>query len=136
MVPPPQQKTLVYVLNKKSEAQDQGLIEVPFTPQQPEVYYVNYAEGENPSLPGGIDLQTALANSRPQQGQDVAGGGRRPQGGRPSGGNTFGSRPTGGNSFGPRPSGGNTFGSRPTGGNSFGSRPTGGRPNIKYGVPN
>ena len=74
VVPPPQQKTLVYVLSKKPEGGEQGLIEVPFTPQSPEVYYVNYADGENPNLPGGIDLQTALASVPQQEGQNVGGG--------------------------------------------------------------
>merc|ERR1712002_491759 len=43
VVPPPQQKTLVYVLSKKQAIQGQQLIEVPAGPaQQPEVFYVNY----------------------------------------------------------------------------------------------
>ena len=74
VVPPPQQKTLVYVLSKRPEFQGQEVIEVPSTPQQPEVYYVNYGEGENPQLPGGIDLQSALASAAHQQGQTVGGG--------------------------------------------------------------
>lgn len=61
VVPPPQQKTLVYVLNEKSEAEELGLIETPSHPKlKPEVYFVNYGQGENPELPGGIDLQSAL----------------------------------------------------------------------------
>ena len=61
IVPPPQQKTLVYVLNKKSEVNGQELIEAPSHPKlQPEVFFVNYDDGENPELPGGIDLQSAL----------------------------------------------------------------------------
>ncbi|CAL4067450.1 unnamed protein product, partial [Meganyctiphanes norvegica] len=60
IVPPPQQKTLVYVLSKKGDAVGPQVIEVPAGPgHQPEVYYVNYEDGENPTLPGGIDLQTA-----------------------------------------------------------------------------
>ena len=63
VVPPPQQKTLVYLLNKRAEVQGQQVIEVPGTPTQPEVYFVNYNDGDNPSLPGGIDLNTALSQS-------------------------------------------------------------------------
>lgn len=63
VVPPPQQKTLVYVLSKRPEAIGQQLIEVPGQVEEPEVFFVNYNEGENPVLPGGIDLQTALSQS-------------------------------------------------------------------------
>ncbi|CAL4130421.1 unnamed protein product, partial [Meganyctiphanes norvegica] len=74
VVPPPQQKTLVYVLSKNQEIAGQRVIEVPAGPaQQPEVYYVNYDEGENPTLPGGVDLQTALSSTG-QIGQVVDGG--------------------------------------------------------------
>ncbi|CAL4224080.1 unnamed protein product, partial [Meganyctiphanes norvegica] len=58
VVPPPQQKTLVYVLSKKQTLNGQQLIEVPAGPaQQPEVFYVNYNDGDNPQLPGGVSLQ-------------------------------------------------------------------------------
>ena len=77
VIPPPQQKTLVYVLNKKQQIEGPELIEVPSNPQKPEVYYVNYNEGENPSLPGGIDLQSALASSSSTQGEVVGGGSKR-----------------------------------------------------------
>lgn len=73
VVPPPQQKTLVYVLNKRPGAQNQEVIEVPSTPTQPEVFFVNYAAGDNPQLPGGIDLQQALSQSQ-QQGRIIDGG--------------------------------------------------------------
>ena len=68
IVPPPQEKTLVYVLSKKSENPKQDIIKVPFKPQTPEVYYVNYNENENPTLPGGIgiDLKSALSTSPPE----------------------------------------------------------------------
>ena len=71
VVPPPQEKTLVYVLNKKQEEEEQELIKVPFEPQEPEVYYINYEDGENPTLPGGIDLQTALKSVPSQEGREV-----------------------------------------------------------------
>ncbi|MCL4149120.1 UNVERIFIED_CONTAM: hypothetical protein GTU68_014252, partial [Idotea baltica] len=55
VVPPPQQKTLVYVLSKNGQI-NQQVIEVPAGPNQsPEVFYVNYNDGENPQLPGGVD---------------------------------------------------------------------------------
>jgi len=60
IVPPPQQRTLVYVLSKKQTG-GQQVIEVPAGPaSNPEVYFVNYGPGENPQLPGGVDLQSAL----------------------------------------------------------------------------
>ena len=71
IVPPPREKTLVYVLNKNSEVEDQEIIQVPSDPQKPEVYYVNYNEGENPTLPGGIDLNQALASTPTEQGQMI-----------------------------------------------------------------
>ena len=74
VVPPPQQKTLVYLLSQRPGAQAQQVIEVPTNPTQPEVYFVNYSEGDNPDLPGGIDLQTALSQSA-APGQVIGGGG-------------------------------------------------------------
>lgn len=63
VVPPPKQTSIVYVLNKKEE-DIQKLIEVPTPPaSNPEVYFVNYEEGENPTLPLGIDLETALSSA-------------------------------------------------------------------------
>nr|XP_027224604.1 ATP-dependent RNA helicase A-like [Penaeus vannamei] len=74
VVPPPQQKHVVYVLNKQTE-QGQEVIEVPAPPaSSPEVYFVNYADGENPVLPSGVDLQSAL-NAASQGGGQVIGGG-------------------------------------------------------------
>ena len=68
VVPPPVQKTLVYVLNKAGDIEGQKVIEVDSPVHQPEVYYVNYNEGDNPTLPGGIDLNSAL-QANTQQGQ-------------------------------------------------------------------
>merc|ERR1712106_1002331 len=73
VVPQPQKKTLVYVLSKKQEAGGQQLIEIPTGPKvKPEVFYVNYNEGDNQQLPGGISLQDAL-NSASQTGQEIDG---------------------------------------------------------------
>nr|XP_027223499.1 uncharacterized protein LOC113815671 [Penaeus vannamei] len=75
VVPPPQQQHVVFVLNKQSE-QNQQVIELPAPPaSNPEVFFVNYAEGENPSLPIGVDLQTALNSASQGSGQVVGGGG-------------------------------------------------------------
>uniref|UniRef100_A0A2P2IG78 Protein FAM98A-like n=1 Tax=Hirondellea gigas TaxID=1518452 RepID=A0A2P2IG78_9CRUS len=63
VAPPPQQKTVVYILNKRPEPQEHEVIEIDVKPTQPEVYFVNYNEGENVDLPGGIDLKTALSQS-------------------------------------------------------------------------
>ncbi|XP_042858028.1 ATP-dependent RNA helicase A-like [Penaeus japonicus] len=74
IVPPPQQQSVVYVLNKQTQ-QGQDVIEVPAPPaSSPEVYFVNYADGENPVLPSGVDLQSAL-NAASQGGGQVIGGG-------------------------------------------------------------
>ncbi|XP_042855560.1 pupal cuticle protein 36-like [Penaeus japonicus] len=59
VIPPPRQNNVVYVLNKQS-SQDQRVIEAPSSVLQLlRVYFVNYAEGRNPTLPSGVDLQTA-----------------------------------------------------------------------------
>lgn len=79
VVPPPKQEQIVYVLNKQME-QSHKVIEVPAPPpSEPEVYFVNYAEGENPILPIGVDLQTALnaanhGNSQSSVGDSSTGG--------------------------------------------------------------
>jgi len=71
IAPAPQQKTLVYLLSKRPSAQQQEVIEVESTPTQPEVFFVQYSDGENAQLPGGIDLQTALSQAA-HQGQVIA----------------------------------------------------------------
>ena len=63
IVPPPKQQTLVYLLSKKPSGFKQDIIEVPVNHEKPEVFFVDYKEGDNPLLPGGIDLQTALSQS-------------------------------------------------------------------------
>ncbi|XP_063593703.1 pupal cuticle protein 36a-like [Penaeus indicus] len=74
VIPPPSQEHVVYVLNKKSP-QQQEVIELPAPPaSEPEVYFVNYGDSENPVLPSGVDLQTAL-NAASQGGGQVVGGG-------------------------------------------------------------
>ncbi|XP_047487155.1 pupal cuticle protein 36a-like [Penaeus chinensis] len=74
VIPPPRQEHVVYVLNKES-LQQQEVIELPAPPaSEPEVYFVNYGDGENPVLPSGVDLQTAL-NAASQGGGQVVGGG-------------------------------------------------------------
>ncbi|XP_063593900.1 zinc finger protein 282-like [Penaeus indicus] len=105
VVPPPKQEHVVYVLNKQSE-QDQQVIEVPAPPpSNPEVFFVNYAEGENPTLPSGVDLHTALNSASQGNGQVVGGGGGN--GGGYGGGSVGGSGSVGGgyrppaNNFGP-----------------------------------
>ncbi|XP_042858532.1 fibroin heavy chain-like [Penaeus japonicus] len=71
VVPPPRQENIVYVLNKKGE-QSQRVIEVPaHPPTDPEIYFVNYEEGENPTLPIGVDLNTALGSAAEAGGQVI-----------------------------------------------------------------
>lgn len=73
IVPPPKQEHIVYVLNKQLE-QSQKVIQVPASPtSDPEVYFVNYAEGENPVLPIGVDLETALTAADQGNGQSSVG---------------------------------------------------------------
>nr|XP_027224597.1 uncharacterized protein LOC113816737 [Penaeus vannamei] len=74
VIPPPQQRSVVYVLNRQTPEQ-QDVIEVPAPPAtSPEVYFVNYADGENPVLPSGVDLQTALSAASQGGGQVIGGG--------------------------------------------------------------
>ena len=66
VVPPPKEQTLVYLLNKRpKEPEQQPIVEVPFTPSRPGVFYVDYREGDNIQLPGGVDLQAALNQASP-----------------------------------------------------------------------
>ncbi|XP_069993278.1 uncharacterized protein [Penaeus vannamei] len=75
VIPPPRQENIVYVLNKKDE-QAQRVIEVPaHPPSDPEIYFVNYEEGENPTLPIGVDLNTALGSAAEAGGQVIASAG-------------------------------------------------------------
>ncbi|XP_063593757.1 uncharacterized protein LOC134770732 [Penaeus indicus] len=60
VIPPPRRKTLVYVLKKVNE-RTQRVIEVKSIPSRnPQVYFINYQDGENPSLPIGIHIDTSL----------------------------------------------------------------------------
>lgn len=53
---------------------DQKVIKVPAPPpSDPKMYYVNYAEGQNPTFPSGVDLQTALDAASAGRGQSVGG---------------------------------------------------------------
>ncbi|XP_042887322.1 ATP-dependent RNA helicase A-like, partial [Penaeus japonicus] len=117
VVPPPRQQNIVYVLNKDDGGGGQQVIEVPAPPpSNPEVYFVNYAEGDNPQLPSGVDLQTAL--------QAAANGGGAGNGA--SGGFGTGSGGGSGSGF------GNGFGG--SSGNGF-SGSGGGSPGRIYGPP-
>lgn len=69
VVPPPRQNNIVYVLSKRNQ-NGQRVIEVPAPPpSEPEIYFVNYDDGENPTLPGGLDLETALGSAVEANGQ-------------------------------------------------------------------
>ncbi|XP_069156546.1 WAS/WASL-interacting protein family member 3-like [Procambarus clarkii] len=81
VVPPPSQKHVVYVLNKQSD-QAQRVIEVPAPPpSSPDVYFVNYNEGDNPTLPDGTDIQSALSSAVQGDGQLITGTGGAAAGG-------------------------------------------------------
>ena len=64
VVPPPQQRTLVYILREDPASIAPDVIELPGSATGvPEVFYINYDEGENPELPGGFQLQEVLNQS-------------------------------------------------------------------------
>ena len=73
VVPPPQQKTHIFVLNKETESENQEYINTPSQHVESKVFFINYKEGDNPDLPGGIKLQEAL--SQPEQFVTVIEGG-------------------------------------------------------------
>jgi len=60
VAPAPEQKTLVYLLNKQAGYGEQEVIEVPHTPTKPEVFFVNYKDAQNVYQPGGIVLKNIL----------------------------------------------------------------------------
>jgi len=117
VVPPPKQKTLVYVLNRRPDALNQEVIEVPSAPVKPEVFFVNYDQGDDTQLPGGVSLQQALSQSV-QQGQTIHGSGGSSLGsigGGSIGGGHIGGGSIGGGSF----IGGGSIGGGSIGGGSF-----------------
>ncbi|XP_042219306.1 uncharacterized protein LOC121864285, partial [Homarus americanus] len=60
---PPRQESVVYVLNKQEE-QKQKVIEVPEQePHEPQVFFINYGEGDNTILHGGISLNSVVESS-------------------------------------------------------------------------
>ncbi|XP_047487237.1 H/ACA ribonucleoprotein complex subunit gar1-like [Penaeus chinensis] len=74
ILPPPRQEQIVYILNKNDGGGGQRVIEVTAPPpSDPEVYFVNYQEGENPTLPIGVDLETALSVVANGGGQAIGG---------------------------------------------------------------
>ncbi|XP_042859509.1 ATP-dependent RNA helicase A-like [Penaeus japonicus] len=132
VVPPPRQQHVVYVLNKQSE-HGQRVIEVTAPPpSNPEVYFVNYAEGENPTLPSGVDLQSALGAASQGDGQVIGDNG---DGGVVSGGDGVGSGGTGGTSVSSGLGGSGNFGGSGTFGASSGVFGGGGLGHGSYTPP-
>lgn len=75
VIPPPRRKTLLYVLRKLNE-RTQRVIEVPSVPSpSPQVYFINYQDGENPSLPIGVHIDTVLGVIGDTGGEGVGGTG-------------------------------------------------------------
>ncbi|XP_063616049.1 ATP-dependent RNA helicase A-like [Penaeus indicus] len=137
VIPPPQTRSVVYVLNKQTQEQ-QDVIEVPAPPAtSPEVYFVNYADGENPVLPSGVDLRSALNAASQGGGQVIGGAGSGGSGGSggfvsSSGvGGGFGGSGVGGGFGGSGGSGG--FGGSGVGGGFGGSGGSGGFGNSGSG---
>ncbi|XP_042885044.1 uncharacterized protein LOC122261447 [Penaeus japonicus] len=75
VVPPPRQNNVVYVLNKQEEQAQQVIEVTPHPAADPEIYFVNYQEGENPTLPLGVDLETALSVASAAGGDVIGDGG-------------------------------------------------------------
>ncbi|MCL4139372.1 UNVERIFIED_CONTAM: hypothetical protein GTU68_039985, partial [Idotea baltica] len=74
VVPPPQQKTIVYVLKQDSEDQGPQMIEVPAPVAHNPKSSTSLQGGENPQLPIGATFRAALSSAINQQGQSVGGG--------------------------------------------------------------
>lgn len=73
ILPPPRQNSIIYVLNKIRKP-SQSVIEVTTPPPlDPQVYFVNYKEGENPVLPDGKDLLTVLGSVDNVEALDIGG---------------------------------------------------------------
>ncbi|XP_068218569.1 serine-rich adhesin for platelets-like [Palaemon carinicauda] len=69
IVPPPLRKDTIYIIGGKSRSQNQRLIEVAPSPHhRPEVYFLNYNDGQIPALPDGLDLERALSSAIPIEG--------------------------------------------------------------------
>nr|XP_027224073.1 ATP-dependent RNA helicase A-like isoform X2 [Penaeus vannamei] len=75
IVPPPKQTSAVYVLNKQEEEAQQVIEVAPAPASDPEIYFVNYQDGENPTLPIGVDLETALSVASAAGGAVIGGAG-------------------------------------------------------------
>jgi len=64
VIPPPKQKTLIYLLSRTPVPKQADVIEVPSAPVAPEVFFVTYDEGDDTAqLPGGITLREGLEQS-------------------------------------------------------------------------
>ena len=63
VIPPPEQRNVVYVLTKtKEDSYKRKVVKLPpGEPNPPDVYYVNYKDGETPELPGGIDIKSVIS---------------------------------------------------------------------------
>ncbi|KAA0202034.1 Cuticle Protein Tweedle [Hyalella azteca] len=62
IVGPPKQQSLIYLLARGNQVVPREVVQLPAQNERPEVYYINYNDPqEDLELPGGINLQTALA---------------------------------------------------------------------------
>lgn len=61
VAPAAKQRTLIFLLNKQSDLITQDILDVPSALDEPAVFFVNYKEGDNLQLPGGLDLETVLS---------------------------------------------------------------------------
>ncbi|KAF2365721.1 protein of unknown function DUF243 [Trinorchestia longiramus] len=75
VVGPPKQQSLIYLLSQGNQVVPREVIQLPAQNERPEVYYINYNDpNEDLELPGGINLQTALAQQT-HTGQFISSGG-------------------------------------------------------------
>ncbi|XP_064090463.1 uncharacterized protein LOC135204266 isoform X2 [Macrobrachium nipponense] len=73
IAPPPQRRDTIFILRESPQGQDRRIIEVDTPPpQRPNVYFLNYDAGQRPTLPDGIDLETALQSAVRIEGKVIA----------------------------------------------------------------
>ncbi|XP_066973317.1 uncharacterized protein [Macrobrachium rosenbergii] len=64
IAPPPQRRDTIFIVKESPQGQDRRVIEVETSPpQRPNVYFLNYEDGQRPTLPDGLDLETALQSA-------------------------------------------------------------------------
>ncbi|XP_068219346.1 uncharacterized protein [Palaemon carinicauda] len=74
IIPPPQKKHVIFVLNKEHDHHDRKIVQFPESEaHNPEVVFINYADGETPILPDGINFHDALRSAMSAKSQVIDG---------------------------------------------------------------